>query len=637
VEGSEEGWFAVTATEVSVGTQESGFDVDNVDFANTEYGRIEGYKYEDLDGVLGGTTKAWAGVTISLLDGDGNVIRETQTDADGYYSFEMLVPGTYQVAETLPDGSYAISDELVVFADQTSGFDVDAHFTNVRYGSISGTKTEDVDGDLSTTDDQVLVEGWTINLYDADNNLVETTQTDGDGAYEFANLRPGTYYVQEETRTGWTALTAVTVTLAGQESGFDATVNFFNFEDMSVSGYKWADIDNDGTWDEADTAVLGGFTIVLDNDDDPTNGYLTTTVTAADGSYSFTGLNPLSFDGALLNDADGILHVYELQHDGFIQTYGGFTFTLESGGIVAGEIGETMDGNFGNHMLEGANRTPGFWQSTLGQSLYDGNDLNNGDANGDGKPEGNKDFSEEGWSETDLMTKYGIDTDGDGDNDAFFLWDGNGDGVWDADGDGSIDLGDIVLSAEQLASWVGGGEKGGGRDYAQILERDVGAVFLNTLNNHSLATPEETTADPLTGMSALDPEIAESYAKAIAFILDYDGGTNGDAIAFDGEAAGGKKAQRADWIDGGSEAHIELAAFNENGDAMVGGSMEQILMDGDDYGMAQAVAYRQIEANAEAALEAAFQSPAQTDVSMVPAGMFDMSNELSMVQTTQIA
>ena len=48
--------------------------------------------FDELKNKLG-ETKAWAGVTIELLDGDGNVVATDVTDANGYYEFENLLPG----------------------------------------------------------------------------------------------------------------------------------------------------------------------------------------------------------------------------------------------------------------------------------------------------------------------------------------------------------------------------------------------------------------------------------------------------------------------------------------------------------------------------------------------------------------
>ncbi|MBS7669565.1 MSCRAMM family protein, partial [Croceicoccus gelatinilyticus] len=558
-----DGSYNLTDVTVDLDGNVSGFD-ETVNFVNTKYGKISGYKYHDDDGDETTTDDqtGWEGVTIDLLDDGGNVIATTLTNANGYYEFKDLVPGDYSVREVLPDGSYNLTDITVDLNGNVSGFDVTADFANTLYGMISGTKYEDSDGDINTTGDRVVWSGVTITLLDADMNEVASTDTNASGYYEFKDLELGTYYVKETQPDGSSAISEIQVEVTGATSGFSETADFVNFRDMSISGYKWADTDSSETWSEGE-GTLDGWTIYLDNDFDPTNGYIEAVVTGAgeweDGYYEFTGINTDDPLVAAAIDGTGMLYVYEAVEPGFTQTYGDFSFLISSGLSIDGDLGVTEQGNFGNWMMEGAVRTPGFWQSTLGQSLYNGIEGDEGDANGDGIPDGDKDFDAEGWSEVDLLSLFGVDTDGQPGNDEFAIWDVNGNGVEDA--------GDIFLTPEELLNWVDGGEKGGGRDYVTILERDLGAAFLNTINNAAI----NGSSDP-----EVDPAIADYYADAVAFILDWDAN-------FDGVSSGSKKAQASDWKDYGSEAHGVLGAYNEGGEGMVEGTMMQVAMDGDDY------------------------------------------------------
>jgi len=75
------------------------------------------------DGRQGPDEDGLAGATVKLLDADGNLVGETVTDADGYYFFDTLTPGDYQIEFTLPSG-YVWTKA----GEGTSTLDSDAYF-----------------------------------------------------------------------------------------------------------------------------------------------------------------------------------------------------------------------------------------------------------------------------------------------------------------------------------------------------------------------------------------------------------------------------------------------------------------------------------------------------------------------------
>ncbi|ACL25990.1 SdrD B-like domain-containing protein [Chloroflexus aggregans] len=155
----------------------------------------------------------------------------------------------------------------------------------------------------------------TVELYSAgadgvigggDDVSVATTTTDSSGIYGFGYLIPGNYYVRFALPTGYTDVSprdqgsdnaidsdadpvnrqTVVITLAAGDN--DPTWDMGVFNRASVGNFVWEDHDGDGVQDAGESGI-DGVTVTLYRADGTT---VATTTTAADGSYSFTGLVP---------------------------------------------------------------------------------------------------------------------------------------------------------------------------------------------------------------------------------------------------------------------------------------------------------------------------------------------------------
>ena len=95
------------------------------DFTLIAQSGLGNFVWEDIDhdGIQDPDEPGFEGVTVYLKDENGMIIDSTLTDADGFYQFIDLTPGTYSVMFVLPDG-YQYTD-LNVGADDTVDNDVD--------------------------------------------------------------------------------------------------------------------------------------------------------------------------------------------------------------------------------------------------------------------------------------------------------------------------------------------------------------------------------------------------------------------------------------------------------------------------------------------------------------------------------
>jgi uncharacterized repeat protein (TIGR01451 family) len=172
------------------------------------------WKDLDGDGIQDPNEPGVEGVVATLTDCMGTVLATETTDADGFYFFNNLIPGDYQVSfdiSNLPEGctftqqDQGGNDELDSDVD-LFGF---APCTNIQGGEYDSTFDagllqllnigdfvwHDLDGDGVQDAGEPGIADVIVYLFDEDNNLVNVTSTDADGNYLFSNLNPDTYYI----------------------------------------------------------------------------------------------------------------------------------------------------------------------------------------------------------------------------------------------------------------------------------------------------------------------------------------------------------------------------------------------------------------------------------------------------------
>jgi serine-aspartate repeat-containing protein C/D/E len=168
---------------------------------------------KNANGIQDAGENGIAGVTVKLLNNQGQEVTSTVTNTNGNYNFTNLNPGDYQVQFVPPTG-YTFSSQ-----DQGSNDNLDSD-ANTSTGKTITTNL--VAGENDTSWDAGLyrkaclgdfvwndankngiqdageagISGVTVKLLDINGTQVTTTTTNANGGYNFSNLNPGTYSVQ---------------------------------------------------------------------------------------------------------------------------------------------------------------------------------------------------------------------------------------------------------------------------------------------------------------------------------------------------------------------------------------------------------------------------------------------------------
>ncbi len=270
------------------------------------------------DGELDGSETGIDGVTVELIQG-GSVIATTTTAGGGFYLFDLLLPGDYQVQVTAPVG-YVFTGQGQG-GDPTNDSDVDSSgLTDVitvtsaddltvadaglfQTTSISDFVWDDLNGNGIQDAGEPGIDGVDIELRDSDGVLVDTQTTTGGGLYAFTDLNPGTYTLtftapagaaptgrdvggDDSVDSDITGAGVVSVTLNSGES--PDTVDAGYVTTATLGNFVWDDLNGDGVQDAGEPGVGGVLVELLNGAGTP----VTSVVTAADGSYTLAGVFP---------------------------------------------------------------------------------------------------------------------------------------------------------------------------------------------------------------------------------------------------------------------------------------------------------------------------------------------------------
>ena len=172
--------------------------------------------------------------------------------AEGSNAQYQLDPGQYVFTEDAESGYTLMAvdpDDNAVASDGTtqtlvSNQSLTITFTNYQdYSSVSGTKYEDEDGSLGTTDDQTGIENWWVYLYQTSSDytggsLFDSMQTESDGSFNFGSVIPGYYQLTEELRAGWENLTSWFLNFVVGPGEDVVDKDFVNFQNATIVVHK---------------------------------------------------------------------------------------------------------------------------------------------------------------------------------------------------------------------------------------------------------------------------------------------------------------------------------------------------------------------------------------------------------------
>jgi serine-aspartate repeat-containing protein C/D/E len=309
------------------------------DFAETLPASIRGVvkltdKYGNCE-ATGVVSRPVEGATVLLKDKQGNILRQTVTNAQGQYEFTGLRPGEYTIVEITPPGlidggdhvgtvngvktGTLVENDTIIVSLKGGDQGINYDFCEKEPALVSGYVYHDRDNDGNREQGEEAIPGTTIILFDANGTQVATTVTDANGFYKFTGLGAGTYRIVEVQPTSWvdgkdtpgtiggvrvgtspTNDTLGSITLLNGDSGVE--YNFGELKAVSISGYVHEDPIRNCIFDPGEKPI-SGVTIRLY---DVGGNLIATTLTDNNGFYKFDNLAP------------GTYMVRESQPDGYI-------------------------------------------------------------------------------------------------------------------------------------------------------------------------------------------------------------------------------------------------------------------------------------------------------------------------------
>jgi len=350
------------------------------------------YMDTDGDGAQNGSETGIAGVTLNLVDSSGNVVATTTSsagttdvdgdgniDPEGSYLFQGLPAGDYTVVVTDVDGVVTglnVTEEPAgVFTITAAGESIDT--ADFGYspagpnGVIGDFIWHDVDGDGAQGVSESGFADVTVDLWlDVDgngaitpgvDNLLSTTSTDANGAYQFNGLLAGDYLVEvtddmgvlagfgqtaDPDEAGVCVVCDELAVIALADGATDGTADFGYAgppgTTFAISGTVFDDENQSAAHDEPGEPAVPGATVRLYRVVSGVPALIATAISDSNGDYLFSDLPPGDYEIDVDTSGTPV--------DGFTQTTQAATNGLEPVTLVDQDI---------------TDRDFGYWNSTI--------------------------------------------------------------------------------------------------------------------------------------------------------------------------------------------------------------------------------------------------------------------------------
>ncbi len=349
----------------------------NTEVGSYRNGSIGNFVFLDLNenGIQNTTDNELEGIALSLFDLDGNALASINSGVDGSYTFDNLSPGQYVIRAissdlylpTLPNvgddnldsdlqtSNGLLGTDVITICSGQQDESIDFGFIN-NYANITGSVFEDAKANAIFDEPDTIKVGVAVELYNTDNQLIQTTTTAVDGSYNFENVLAGDYYIIYNLSSNY-----IFSTMDVTNANGDGSTDIFTlapgailsnqatgaYRNGSIGNLVFLDNNDDGIQDNSD-AGLEGIALTLF---DETGTNQEEIVSDENGNYSFDNITPGKYIIQLQFDDIYIPTLFQQGDedvDSDLQNIAGFNVS-DTINICSGQMIENVDFGLANN------------------------------------------------------------------------------------------------------------------------------------------------------------------------------------------------------------------------------------------------------------------------------------------------